>query len=627
MTPIKPATGRRTLATAVVVGLTLPAGAAAAYASEDESPTDTQIQPATTSEPAPDSDADTTSSSDEQDQSHSEVAANDDPEPEPEPEPDVEVTPDAPGHDEASNSVTVPEQEAVIWSHGPGTVEVPEGGLTVTATPAEGYTFPDGATREWHFDHQEEDEAPVVDEVVLSAEADQVDSGDSVSFSVAATDEDGQPVTVEPSDVTLNGLDSDDEADGLQVSFHGEGQRSITATVDGVESAPVTITVEDPEPDYDPQFSAEGSLITGADLAPGGTYDLRITTRRGFTIGSTELVANDSGTGSVDVDGVGFTRPGSSYRVHITGPEDFSTRLNVTIPDDDDGEGPGEPAPEPETVTPPQPSHSSTENMIYLSQQEGVVWSTGPGAIAIPEGGLTVTASPAEGYTFPDGTQTTWTFDFTSSPGPQPEPDPGPEPDPELPVDPQPQPPTEPAPEPGPEPTSPSEPDDEDEDDEDSQEQDETSIAADSDLQASASDDDQSSHDWQGTDLPQAQGDLEGALESTHDEQGEETGLSAMAPSHALEPSAADEDDSADDDDVSHTDQQALEPTETASPDEGPSSETESSEGGSVDAAADSERVSTATWVGGILGGLFLVTAAGLVWFYGFASGRAGRRS
>lgn len=64
---------------------------------------------------------------------------------------ETEVTPPEPEHDPENNTVTVTEADGVVWSH-TGTVDVPEDGLTVTASPADGYTFPDGVTDEWTFE-------------------------------------------------------------------------------------------------------------------------------------------------------------------------------------------------------------------------------------------------------------------------------------------------------------------------------------------------------------------------------------------------------------------------------------------------------------------------------------------
>ena len=83
--------------------------------------------------------------------------------------PDVEVTPEAPAHDEDANTVTIPEVEGVAYSHA-GTVTVPEGGeLTVTAEPEDGYTFPAGSETSWTFEYVLPDPPTLagIDDVVL----------------------------------------------------------------------------------------------------------------------------------------------------------------------------------------------------------------------------------------------------------------------------------------------------------------------------------------------------------------------------------------------------------------------------------------------------------------------------
>lgn len=65
--------------------------------------------------------------------------------------PAIEVTPTAPVHNAAANTVTITEQDGVIWSHS-GTVEIPVGSsITIVASPAVGYEFPSGAQTSWTF--------------------------------------------------------------------------------------------------------------------------------------------------------------------------------------------------------------------------------------------------------------------------------------------------------------------------------------------------------------------------------------------------------------------------------------------------------------------------------------------
>lgn len=183
----------------------------------------------------------------------------------------------------------------------------------------------------------------------------------------------------------------------------------------------------------------------------------------------------------------------------------------------------------------------------------------------------------------------------------------------------------------------------------DSEEEGDSGVAEDSNLEASAADDDSSSTDWQGAELPQARGDEPGALESdpapAEDDQNE-PGLSAMAPSEALESGEDTEVQQDSGDDVALTDQEALEPaesdeedTESSEPSDEPSgqetsaSDPEDSGPDSQDtaegtqAAEQTQGTSVVAWVGGVLAVLFLAIAAGLVYFFGFARGRIGGKS
>lgn len=72
-------------------------------------------------------------------------------------------------------------------------------------------------------------------------------------------------------------------------------------------------------------------------------------------------------------------------------------------------------APAPTTVTPTEPMHStpdctSQDETVTPSSQEGVVWNPSGSTTLKPGDSVTYTASPAEGYVFPDGAQTSWTF-------------------------------------------------------------------------------------------------------------------------------------------------------------------------------------------------------------------------
>jgi phage minor structural protein len=92
--------------------------------------------------------------------------------------PALEVTPAAPDHDAAGNTVTITEQDGVIWSHS-GTVTIPVGGsVTITASPADGYAFPAGAQTSWTFGFTYPDPPtlePIADLDLVQGETAQID--------------------------------------------------------------------------------------------------------------------------------------------------------------------------------------------------------------------------------------------------------------------------------------------------------------------------------------------------------------------------------------------------------------------------------------------------------------------
>lgn len=66
-----------------------------------------------------------------------------------------------------------------------------------------------------------------------------------------------------------------------------------------------------------------------------------------------------------------------------------------------------------EVVTPADPVHDAEANTVVVTPQTGVVWSQ-IGEIEIPEEtDLVITATPASGYTFPEGFEPSWTFTYT----------------------------------------------------------------------------------------------------------------------------------------------------------------------------------------------------------------------
>lgn len=78
--------------------------------------------------------------------------------------PSIEITPGTPDHDASANTVTVPSQDGVIWSHS-GTVQIPVGeSVTITASPESGYEFSSGAQTSWTFEFTYPD-PPTIDAI------------------------------------------------------------------------------------------------------------------------------------------------------------------------------------------------------------------------------------------------------------------------------------------------------------------------------------------------------------------------------------------------------------------------------------------------------------------------------
>src|SRR5699024_4949490 len=116
-------------------------------------------------------------------------------------------------------------------------------------------------------------------------------------------------------------------------------------------------------------FDAEGTVVTGTGMVPGATYQATVTSVFGLPVGSVEIESDADGRGSVDISDAGLLLPGVTYTVVITGPDDYETDLEVTVPHDEE---PGDP--EPDLVTPETPSHTPGENTVEVAQQDGVVW-------------------------------------------------------------------------------------------------------------------------------------------------------------------------------------------------------------------------------------------------------------
>ncbi|WP_022871662.1 CAP domain-containing protein [Nesterenkonia alba] len=176
------------------------------------------------------------------------------------------VEPEAPQRsDDDENVVIVPEVEGVEYSHGPGEVDVPEDGLTITAEPADGYEFDDGATTEWDFNYIEDDSTPSPSPSPTDTPTDGPTEPVEASVTVSPTEvAAGEDVVVEGSgfgeeeevEISLNPIlgtvETDEDGDfSTSVTIPEDTEPGeYTLTVEGLSSGielEVTITVVDPE--------------------------------------------------------------------------------------------------------------------------------------------------------------------------------------------------------------------------------------------------------------------------------------------------------------------------------------------------------------------------------------------
>lgn len=146
------------------------------------------------------------------------------------------VTPDTPQRNQEENTVHIPDTDGVEYSVDgetvTGTVSIPEDGLTITVTAADGYTLEEDAVTEWAYAHVSQDEDENESEII--------------EITVPQHNEEDNTVTIP-------------ETEGLDYVVDGE---IVTGTIDIPESG-LTVTVE----------LHEGYDFIGIDNAPVWTYD------------------------------------------------------------------------------------------------------------------------------------------------------------------------------------------------------------------------------------------------------------------------------------------------------------------------------------------------------------------
>ena len=203
------------------------------------------------------------------------------------PDPDLtEVTPSSPDRVEGENFVTINAQEGVIYTDAvtgdtlAGKVNIPESGLSVKATPAEGYVFTDNAVDVWLYEYFTPDQPDLIVaypedflagvpacsdfsipktvgvDYVLSAEED----GDILTITITATPKDGYKFegeqvrvwsheydqskcgAVDPTDPTNPGTDPGTNPSGPDNSGNGGNNGNDTGSGNGGNILPDLVT-------------------------------------------------------------------------------------------------------------------------------------------------------------------------------------------------------------------------------------------------------------------------------------------------------------------------------------------------------------------------------------------------
>ena len=138
--------------------------------------------------------------------------------------------------------------------------------------------------------------------------------------------------------------------------------------------------------------------LGGFDFVPDAEFSIEISTQPGGQVVQTL-------TGTIDPDGTFCagpvtTEPGR-YKAEMTGPAGEKSKVYGVV---------DAPPVEVTPAAPPAPTPPTCDADGVLNpptDQEGVIWTVTPADQTGP-GEYTITAAPAPGYTFPDGTKTTW---------------------------------------------------------------------------------------------------------------------------------------------------------------------------------------------------------------------------
>jgi hypothetical protein len=189
-----------------------------------------------------------------------------------------------------------------------------------------------------------------------------------------------------------------------------------------------------------PDNSVAASLVPPTGLAQG-TYDVLVFSDAGrhallqvevvgdepqiVPVPATPAVADPAGPGNAT-----WIVPAADGTFSWAVAEDGSLRVEIvaastTFPDGSTTHNYGvapDSTPDLFVVVPEAPVRSG--NVITVPAQTGVIYKdarnkTVTGTVSVPRKGVSLTASPATGYSFAPGSQTTWTYAYESKPKPQ----------------------------------------------------------------------------------------------------------------------------------------------------------------------------------------------------------------
>lgn len=159
--------------------------------------------------------------------------------------------------------------------------------------------------------------------------------------------------------------------------------------------------------------------VYGDHLGDVTTVYIRVTDPSGATVlsGVKQVSVTDGSFGPVQLPAFADTpNNGGEYKVWVSSSSDFEHSCTKTDNFKVKGEEP--PPPSNETVTPDKPGQTTPDckqpNMtVTPGSKPGVIWSPQGATVLKPGESVTYVATPAEGYEFPGGTQTSWTYTNT----------------------------------------------------------------------------------------------------------------------------------------------------------------------------------------------------------------------